>query len=87
MARHYAPMLNTANAHETTPAENIPSTIQLIRRPALLRALKVSGPTLWRWQREDETFPKPVYLTDRNPAWRVIDIEQWLSQRPTTRTA
>jgi predicted DNA-binding transcriptional regulator AlpA len=38
---------------------------------------QISGPTLWRWQRDlDLDFPKPMYI-NRLRYWRASDVDAW----------
>ena len=50
---------------------------QFIRAKNLAPHLAVSEPTLWRWLKEDPTFPKPVKLSGRVTAWKISEIESW----------
>ena len=56
------------------------SNIELVRERELRRIVKLSHATIWRLRRA-EKFPKAVKLSQRAIAWRVIDIERWLTER------
>ena len=43
----------------------------------------VSKNTLRRWV-DDGKFPRPVALSDRIHAWRIEDVQRWLSARAAT---
>lgn len=42
----------------------------------------VSRPTVWRWVRSENGFPKPVTLSAGCSRWRLSDIEAWEATRP-----
>lgn len=46
-------------------------------RPPLI---PVSAATLWRWVKRG-LFPRPIKLSERVTAWRVEDIQHWMSQQ------
>jgi len=52
-----------------------------IRAKKLAPELDVSEPTLWRWLKEDPTFPKPVKLSARVTAWKLSEIQAWLDAK------
>lgn len=52
-----------------------------IRVAKLAPELAVSVPTVWRWLKEDPTFPKPVKLSARVTAWRISDVESWIQSK------
>jgi len=37
----------------------------------------VSRASVWRWLKDDPTFPKPVALSPGTTRWRVDDLERW----------
>ncbi len=52
-----------------------------IRLGQVLDLTGVSKTTVWRWVREGR-FPKPFKLGLNCSAWRLDEVEQWLSSRP-----
>lgn len=44
--------------------------------------LTVTPPTVWRYLRDDETFPRPLKLSPGCTRWRADEIEHWLATRP-----
>jgi predicted DNA-binding transcriptional regulator AlpA len=52
-----------------------------IRVKRLAPELAVSVPTVWRWLKEDPTFPKPVKLSARVTAWDISEVSAWLDSR------
>jgi prophage regulatory protein len=68
--------------HDKTKAiaEVAVDKIALIRKRPLAAQLGVNPWTIDRW-RKAGTFPQPVWLSPTTPAWKVVDIEQWLAQR------
>lgn len=39
--------------------------------------LAVSVPTVWRWARERDDFPKPERIGPAATRWRLADLEAW----------
>ena len=56
------------------------SELELIREAELRKLVKLSHATIWRLYKTDR-FPRPVRLTNRTVAWRLVDIERWLKER------
>jgi predicted DNA-binding transcriptional regulator AlpA len=56
------------------------SDLELVREAELRKLVKLSHSTIWRLCRTDH-FPKPIRLTNRTVAWRLVDIEGWLNDR------
>jgi predicted DNA-binding transcriptional regulator AlpA len=52
-----------------------------IRVAKLAPELSVSVPTVWRWTKEDPTFPKPIKLSARVTAWQVSQIQDRLDSK------
>ncbi|RMX61788.1 helix-turn-helix transcriptional regulator [Roseibium alexandrii] len=44
----------------------------------------IARPTVWRWHRENLSFPRCVKLTPGCSRWKLSDIEQWEASRATT---
>lgn len=38
----------------------------------------VSKNTMYRWHREDPTFPRLIRIGQRSSGWRVTDLDAWL---------
>jgi predicted DNA-binding transcriptional regulator AlpA len=54
---------------------------QYIRQSQLIPFIvPFSSATLWRKVGTGE-FPRPVKLSERITAWRVVDVEQWLESK------
>jgi prophage regulatory protein len=51
-----------------------------VRVGHLTKILPVSQASIWR-KVKNGTFPKPIKLSDRITAWRMDDINAWLSKR------
>ncbi len=45
--------------------------------------LTVTPPTVWRYVREDLSFPRPIKLSAGCTRWRADEIEHWLETRPS----
>ena len=56
----------------------------LLRKRQVLAIVPFSGMTLWR-KVKDGSFPAPVQLSERIPAWRVADVRAWLASREEAR--
>jgi len=54
--------------------------IIFIRQKNLLPIIGFSAPTLWRKVKAGE-FPKPVKLGKNMTAWKMADINKWISER------
>ena len=39
--------------------------------------------TIWRWHREDPTFPRAVKLGPATTRWKLSEIEAWEKSRAT----
>ena len=37
----------------------------------------VARPSIWRWLKNDPTFPKPIALSKGCTRWRLEDLEAW----------
>lgn len=69
--------MNQSNL-DTRPAETGP---RFIRLPEVCQLLGASKATVYRWEREDPTFPKRVKLTERLSAWRADHLATWIEAR------
>ena len=45
----------------------------------------LSRVTIWRLCRENK-FPQPLHTSEKNRAWRLDEIEQWIDERSEART-
>jgi prophage regulatory protein len=54
--------------------------LELVRESELRRIVKLSHATIWRLCRAGK-FPKPIKLSQRAIAWRLVDVERWLAER------
>lgn len=45
----------------------------------LASRFSVSRGTVWRWHRNDPTFPRPVKLSPGCTRWKLAEIEAWES--------
>ena len=46
----------------------------------------LSRVTIWRLCRENK-FPKPLHTSEKNRAWLLDEIEQWIEERSEARAA
>ena len=64
------------------PVASSPShPLELVRKRQLARLLQVSPWTIDRWRRTDPAFPQPIWVSASMPAWRIVEVEQWLTSR------
>lgn len=57
-----------------------PTHTRLLRKPAVLERLGLSGTTIWRLERAGQ-FPKSIRLSPGAVAWKERDIEDWIAAR------
>jgi prophage regulatory protein len=53
----------------------------LVRPKDACRMLGIAAPTLWRWSRERDDFPKPIKLGEATTAWRISELEAFIERR------
>jgi len=64
-------------------ANQWPPMGRLLTTPELLRGLRISRTTLWRFMK-NEDFPRPIQVgTGRRKAfrWRPEELRQWIAKR------
>ncbi len=61
-------------------AQNYIRIGELASTPNKVGLLPASPATIWR-KVKDGTFPRPVKLAERITAWRMDDIQDWLTSR------
>jgi predicted DNA-binding transcriptional regulator AlpA len=72
--------------------ENVLSSSQRARRPAI-RLPRVcchtdsSPATVWRWTKDDPTFPKPFRLSKGVTCWDEGEILDWIESKKAQRSA
>lgn len=52
----------------------------ILRLPEILRVLKVSKTTLYRWCATGN-FPRPLQLSSNIVGWRESEVREWLESR------
>lgn len=57
------------------------SPIQILRVPAVLKRIGIGRATLYRWLKEDPTFPRPVKIGSHSVGWIEAEINSWLEAR------
>lgn len=57
------------------------SPIQILRVPAVLKRIGIGRATLYRWLKEDPTFPQPVKIGSHSVGWVEAEINAWLEAR------
>ncbi len=58
------------------------SAIQLVRLSSVLEKTGLKRSTFLKKVKSGE-FAAPVRLSERNIAWRLVDVEGWINSRPT----
>lgn len=53
---------------------------KLINTKTLREVLSVSKTTVWRLEREDDSFPKPI-MVGSTKRYRLDDVQAWLTAR------
>lgn len=69
-------------SNKTASEGHAPLPAQLMRMPVVMRFTGLGRSTIYRLIAEDR-FPKPVQLSDRAVGWRLADLQDWSSARPT----
>jgi prophage regulatory protein len=69
-----------AHAGCTMQAHADPEQTRILRKPAVLERIGVSGTTLWRLERAGK-FPRSIRLSVGAVGWRESDIERWIVER------
>jgi prophage regulatory protein len=58
-----------------------------IRLPRVCDLTGASRPTIWRWVRDDASFPKPFSLSAGITAWDEAEVIAWLQVKKSQRSA
>lgn len=58
---------------------------QVIRKKELLSLLKISDPSLWRWERAGK-FPKRIQLGGASVGWLQTEISAWVEGKKAERS-
>ncbi len=56
-----------------------------LRKNEVATRYGVSGVTVWRWQRSDASFPKPIRSATGLPLWSLAELERWEAARRQAR--
>lgn len=62
----------------TTPAPTAPAPTKILRKPAVVERVALSGTTIWRLERAGK-FPRHIQLGANSIGWREADIEAWIA--------
>lgn len=54
--------------------------MKLIRMPAVLETTGLKRST-FLGKVKDGSFPKPVKISERNNAWRLEEVQEWIASR------
>ncbi|MFG6575953.1 helix-turn-helix transcriptional regulator [Sulfitobacter sp. 1A15333] len=44
----------------------------------LAARLSISRSTVWRWIRENHTFPRPYALSSGCKRWKLTEVDEWV---------
>ena len=61
--------------------------IRAIRLPTVCEVLSASKSSVWRWVREDPSFPKPFKLGPQLTVWDEMEVLHWLDAKRAARAA
>ena len=61
------------------------SQTRAIRLAEVVQLTGASRPTIWRWSKDDPTFPKPFKLSEAITCWDVSEICQWIERKKAAR--
>jgi prophage regulatory protein len=61
--------------------------IRAVRLPTVCNVLGASKSSVWRWVREDPSFPKPFKLGPQLTVWDETEVLHWLDAKRAVRTA
>lgn len=64
-----------------------PAPIRAICLPRVCDLTGASRPTIWRWVRDDVSFPKPFALSAGVTAWDEAEVIAWLHTKKSQRGA
>lgn len=81
--RQYIRMGEMATTAERKPRTYITKegkTIQIKGKPAKQGLLPMGESTIWEKVRKGE-FPQPVRLSERITAWRLSDVQAWMTSK------
>lgn len=53
------------------------STKQFICANEVAERYSVNPSTIWRWRKNDPTFPKPIMLGDNTTRFSISELEAW----------
>lgn len=59
-----------------------PPSAVLLRARDLKARLAISQTTLWRYCKQDPSFPRPILLPGGHRRWRLSEIEAWEASLP-----
>ena len=62
-------------------------SVRLARSKEVCLMLGIATPTLWRWAREREDFPKPIKIGKAITAWRVSELEEFIDHKRESPTS
>ena len=65
------------------PEETKPN--RAVKLPTVCNLLDASKSTVWRWVREDPTFPKPFHLSAQFVVWDENEVLSWLAAKKNAR--
>lgn len=61
---------------------NLPTVLRL---PAVCHAVGASRASVWRWVKNDPSFPKPFSLGKNSTGWDAAELSAWIESRKAAR--
>ena len=71
---------------ESRSSNQILVSSRAIRLPRVCDLTGASRPTIWRWVRNDASFPKPFSLSAGVTAWDEAEVIKWLQAKKSQRS-
>ena len=70
---------------ESSSSNQLLAPSRAIRLPRVCDLTGASRPTIWRWVRDDASFPKPFSLSAGITAWDEAEVIAWLQAKKSQR--
>ncbi len=66
---------------------NLTPAKRAIRLPQVQNKTGASPATVWRWVKNDPTFPQPFHLSPSITVWDEAEIDSWIASKKALRGA
>ena len=71
---------------QDTPAQRL-APYRAIRLPRVCDHTGASPATVWRWAKDDPTFPKPFHLSKGVTCWDEAEVFDWIAAKKAQQRA